>query len=827
MSKEEGGVTSSPNITNTNSPQSSFEDNSNVSGSYKNLVIPEKPKLIVKYDNIPQVLKDMKRWMNWRFDKYTPSTGKYDKVPIGTEWNEVKNFKTFDEVKSICEASNNEIGLGIVIRDSNIVVFDVDGINKNAKFDTLGFKTLVSNTSGYYNEKSVYGGMHIFFLDKNHIFKFRPKASAIKCPDCDHIEVFNKDFKGFIAITGDTANIGNVEQISDPEIINIIEWVKILDGGKTPTPVQIVTKPLTLPNAPECYPDCIKNIIERLGKGRGVSHEQRLLLGSFLLNIGLNVMEVIEFFKHGDDWNPETTQKQILSIEKKLSTGGYSYSCKKVQTWKDEDKLEDICKHQCPLESFTKEVYVANIMNKQLGKTTNTLMVTDNDLINRYNVNFTKPFVFGLENSLYNEYLDYTSTQFDGFPEYNHATLTILASIIIDRKARLVLKTGTYYTNFWIWLAGKSSISRKSTAIAISREFDYIIKRGNHGEIPNMFTPESFVQILSKTSHAFFINDECQMLLKNVKTKSYMSDTNDIFLRMFSCGSFEKVMAKNRKTMEEIRYPVVDCYVNMLFATTPITFERYCDIEEIASGYMLRFLYYYPDYKKKRMGVEKPNKDDLIEKGNIGKRLDELDIFFTNLSEPIEFEFTKESGEFYNKWMENWEEKISNGVDDFVNEYFSRLAEYSLKLAMVYEILDNNFINRYKILNSKYGNGENDMEVKEDSGGFGIINTYPITLEKIVESCKEMDEYFVPMFIRVKDCIETGDAQNAQVKIRACLKNHGGAIALSELYRKTHLTKKEMETALEVLINETMELERVMKANESTKPTTYICMRRG
>lgn len=74
------------------------------------------------------------------------------------------------------------------------------------------------------------------------------------------------------------------------------------------------------------------------------------------------------------------------------------------------------------------------------------------------------------------KYINYWQTRTDAYPEYHHAAALILLSIIADRILVYKLSAAMIYTNIWAMCLGKSSISRKSTAVNKTR---HILESGD------------------------------------------------------------------------------------------------------------------------------------------------------------------------------------------------------------------------------------------------------------------------------------------------------------------------------------------------------------
>ena len=70
----------------------------------------------------------------------------------------------------------------------------------------------------------------------------------------------------------------------------------------------------TLGYVPEALPPCIKILIEKLQTGENLSHHERFTVAAFLVNIGLDVDTILEFFKKTPDFNEKIARYQIEHI---------------------------------------------------------------------------------------------------------------------------------------------------------------------------------------------------------------------------------------------------------------------------------------------------------------------------------------------------------------------------------------------------------------------------------------------------------------------------------------------------------------------------------
>lgn len=428
----------------------------------------------------------------------------------------------------------------------------------------------------------------------------------------------------------------------------------------------------------------------------------------------------------------------------------------------------------------------------------------------------TKPLNYAFKDDLIFKYIDFHKDMSDAYVDFHHGDALVVLSTIIDRKAVLYTRQTTVYPNIWIYILAQSTIGRKTTVINQIYDFSHILHRSGRVELPKQFSPESLVEILSESSHGYFINDESAGLMKSMQKKSYMADARDIFCGLYENRGFSRKL-RTKKAGDKSEFIVTDPYVTKLYATTPSNISRYADYDDFASGWLIRFLYYYPNYEKPYMGLTEATNEDFQKKNKLTQDISQLEEFFAKLSEPVRFIFSENANIFFTEWCKNLETQMSNMDDDILQAAAGRLEIYAIKLAMIYEIAKNDFIDNFKELEGLMG--------KIDSWD-GMDFKYPISLPVIQEACREIDEYFLPMAKRVSQLIEEGDLRNDQVSIINVLKRKGGQASRTEVARMTHLSAKQLREAIDALVNDSDQIE-VLEAKDegSCKPTTYLRMK--
>lgn len=117
----------------------------------------------------------------------------------------------------------------------------------------------------------------------------------------------------------------------------------------------------------DAYPPCIKNIIEALRRNESLAHHQRFALAVYLINIGVDVEQVVDFFRHAPDFNEKMTRYQVEHLaglrgsKKKYSM----YSCDKM-------KSLGMCVAECgvknPLTYYKKMLKGLNVEGQNFEK---------------------------------------------------------------------------------------------------------------------------------------------------------------------------------------------------------------------------------------------------------------------------------------------------------------------------------------------------------------------------------------------------------------------------------------------------------------------------
>lgn len=180
-------------------------------------------KRMNKYDNIPDEMKSLKRFVGWRKEERKDKSGniKVAKIPYSLidgksqDWN--KKYRWLDYETAITKKEQ----LGFVLGEDNIICIDLDNAISNDLLKEEP-KAIIDKFKGTYMELSQSrSGIHIFLKGNIKDNLIRPS---------DGIEIYHKNH--YIALTGDTGDgryfpISNVLLNKNEEINELIEkWTQ-------------------------------------------------------------------------------------------------------------------------------------------------------------------------------------------------------------------------------------------------------------------------------------------------------------------------------------------------------------------------------------------------------------------------------------------------------------------------------------------------------------------------------------------------------------------------------------------------------------------------
>lgn len=390
------------------------------------------------------------------------------------------------------------------------------------------------------------------------------------------------------------------------------------------------------------------------------------------------------------------------------------------------------------------------------------------------------------------QYVGYGSKTCDAYPEYHYSGALTLLSVAVGRKLVIKLKQGRIYPNIWAFNLGPSTISRKSTAVA--KMEDMLMEVCPDGAIPKAFSPEALIEFLSECPVSYLVKDEVGQLLSSMR-KQYMEDIRDFFSEIYDNRDFRRKL-RTGKRKDKTDFKIANPYIVQSYATTNTLFREYTTSLDITSGWLLRFIYFAPNYKKASMAFEVETEIEANLYGNILGRFSGLHRLFAQIDEEIEIKPEDEAMAFYQDWQMLTEYALVERNDEVTLALWGRLSVYALKLATLFTV-----------------------------GKDGYRTSDKISLDHMKEACRQIDEYFLPVGQSVAEEVGRQEQTNLQNKIIGTLERRGGKMQRPELLRALHVKLNDVSEAMKALA-ESEEIEIRKEERQGRKSVIWYILNR-
>ena len=392
------------------------------------------------------------------------------------------------------------------------------------------------------------------------------------------------------------------------------------------------------------------------------------------------------------------------------------------------------------------------------------------------------------------EFIRYGETVTDSYQDYWFAGSLSCLSIAVNRNVVIKLRQGPIYPNVWINILGLSSLARKSTAID---KTDLTIAAANIDpscKMPDEFSPEAMIEMLDRQPRAYMIKDESAGLLAVMK-KDYMRGLKDALMQLYDGKDINRELRTSRRKSEKTSFQVKNPYLNLMLATTPGSFAANTELLDVTSGWLPRFLHFFPNHVKDRwLPLEEGVPENDILSAGCHARLIKTRSEFYDLAEPRVMHLSEEASAYFVAWQKVREGELVEAKDDRRAQFYSRLAVYALKMSML-----------FTVGRADYADG---ME---------------ISFDHMQEACRLVDDYFMQMALTVADLVGKAADKNLMDKIISVLTSRGGKLKRRELIRAVHAKKKDLDESLEAL-EESREIQLVTVSNRQGSPTQWITL---
>jgi hypothetical protein len=383
----------------------------------------------------------------------------------------------------------------------------------------------------------------------------------------------------------------------------------------------------------------------------------------------------------------------------------------------------------------------------------------------------------------------YYSISTDAPHVYGEATALAVLGHALGRSVVHSIQPDFVYHNVYCLLVGESTYARKTTAQRLGKKY-YDSSRW----LPNEFSPESFLQILSKQPEGIVWLGEFSKLMKGIKGHGYMATFAECLNDMFDCpDKYERKLTD--KKGEESLFTITNAYPSMHSTITPKVLHQQIDSEMFDGGLMARWLVIHGEAHPKPRGRLPLHVSDysqmLRQVINRVMELDKSDTVFMMSDEALKYyndvvEKTFQNDRFkgtrafcgrYEGYVVSlsdlyWlSEAIGNAYDDFCLGQISKLVE----------------LNKYIKLE----------ETISDKAKYVTNSTNLLITQK--RHVQQAFEFVLPCLEYVQELSNYVDMDRPTAKLRDYLKKREGVVEYSDAMRMTNLNASQMKEAITTL----------------------------
>jgi len=278
------------------------------------------------------------------------------------------------------------------------------------------------------------------------------------------------------------------------------------------------------------------------------------------------------------------------------------------------------------------------------------------------------------------DYMKWVSEKTDAYPEFNFVSALGLLSIAVKRNLFINIQPRGIYTNIWALCIGKSSWSRKSTALSL---MDDVIKysRLQDMKIPDDSSPEALTDELSECGQKYIIDPEVSSRFANWQ-KRYNQGTESFFCNLYDNPDYYR--RRLRQSLQK-HIELKNVYITFNGATTIRGITNHLTINAVESGFLPRFLVVWPERKKdmKDLGPISSDSDEKAEK--MGRWIGWFNLLLESTGK-ITIDLDKDALALYNKAGRDVSLHIYENEEEEIEAFYFRGLVSALKIATLIKV---------------------------------------------------------------------------------------------------------------------------------------------
>lgn len=420
-----------------------------------------------------------------------------------------------------------------------------------------------------------------------------------------------------------------------------------------------------------------------------------------------------------------------------------------------------------------------------------------------------------IEDGLFKEYIELGKRVSYSLHEFHFAALLSIASMAIKRRVVIQVGMTKVYPNVFAMVVGHTTISGKSVAcnMAIDSFSPAIIHEENINKLQSTnlirgtISEPALIQGLDETYNSLWYYDDCAGFFEDaINWNAHVLGT---LCSLYDCTAIERTLSKRGKNGEKYKWECPTPFVSILFNTTNKDIETVASARLFSSGFFPRLMWFYGQGGTPRKNENVSESDKKITKDifkEIAKLRTKLEIY---PDDGIVFEVCNEIED----WKLNSTLNRLGAEDDSYRTAISRGFIHAYKIAVILTMVDKDFQQTIP---------DELKKLSPEEKYTPIIVTIPH--KHAMMAIKIVNDYLIPRMMYVYDLCNNSDMKNHQVIVRKSIIGFGGSAERTKLLRKTHLNSKDLNTALNTMV-ESGEIKMYDTTKTgSDKPTTMIVL---
>jgi len=273
-----------------------------------------------------------------------------------------------------------------------------------------------------------------------------------------------------------------------------------------------------------------------------------------------------------------------------------------------------------------------------------------------------------------------------------------------------------------------------------------------------------------------------------------------VLCELYDCTDIKRKL-RTTKRNQQSEFEIVDPYPVFLFATTPGSFYEHSTKLDISSGWLIRFLYTYPRYKKPIKGLEIGTEQDTHDLNVIGNEFNKIAGSVSAFNR-IKMKPSPEGLTSFNDWFIHKQEgyEAEEEEQSLNSSILSRVLISALKIAALLTLGDSRSMDEFKAHGVEWNAKWQDIQQNKS-----LEPSFTIPDEYMEEAIRLVDEYFLPVACELITDVSLREADNIQQKIIHYLKEAPEyTLPWSALLRKMKLKSKDFREHIESLEEQEM-----------------------